>query len=525
MKKSSINKVILIILDGFGLATPGPGNPIVSKNMPFLSSLISSYKSYSLTAAGLVVGLEWGIYGNSEVGHSAIGTGRVVVQNLARINLEIKDGTFFKNEAFLKILKHAKTNHSKVHLVGCVSPGGIHSHENHLIGLLNFFIKHNFDLVYVHMITDGEDSAPQEGVKSLVRIKKALPKPGACIASISGRNYAMDRVKNWPLIKKVWDVMVHGEGKQFKDPENYLKESYKNGIDDVDIVPATMMDGEGKSIKIEDGDGLIFFNFRNDRMRQLVAPFLFENFFKNFNTGQVPKNLMIATMTKYDDSFETLIAYPGQILVNTLGEVISKKKLTQLRLAESEKEAHVTNFFNGGKSNAYPKEDRLIESSRFLLGKDYLEHPEMFAGKITENILKNIDKSYSLIVANYANIDMMAHTGNILATKKALDIIDKILEKIIKSTNLSKTAIIITADHGNAEEMIDPQTGKADTQHSTENVPIVFVNEEFKEENEKTLDNLYKENPVGSLIDIAPTILNLLGIEKPEEMSGSSIIY
>ena len=258
MRKYNIEKVVLIILDGFGLAPRSPGNPITAKNMPFLDSLISSYKSYSLVAAGLVVGLEWGTYGNSEVGHGALGTGRVVVQSLARINSEIRDGNFFKNEVFLKVLKHAKANHSKIHLIGCVSPGGIHAHEGHLIGLLNFFAENNFSDVYVHMITDGEDSLPEEGIKSLERINEALLKSGAKIVSIGGRNYAMDRVKNWPLTKKVWDVMVHANGEKYKSPQDYLKKSYKEGIHDSDIVPASMVDDKGQAIKIEDGDGIIF---------------------------------------------------------------------------------------------------------------------------------------------------------------------------------------------------------------------------------------------------------------------------
>ncbi|MEK7471595.1 MAG: 2,3-bisphosphoglycerate-independent phosphoglycerate mutase [Patescibacteria group bacterium] len=523
MRKDKINKVILIILDGFGLAPRGSGNPITALNMPFLDNLISSYKSYSLVASGLVVGLEWGVYGNSEVGHGAMGTGRVVVQSLARINSEIKDRKFFKNEAFLKVLEHVKKNHSKVHLIGCVSPGGIHSHEGHLIGLLNFFAENNFSDVCVHMITDGEDSNSEEGIKSLERIKETLARSGAKIISIGGRNYAMDRVKNWPLIKKVWDVMVHNKGEKYKSSEDYIKKSYKDKISDPDIVPVYFVDKKGQSIKIEDDDGIIFFNFRNDRMKQIVAPFVFDNF-KEFDRNHVLKNLLVATMTDYDDTFKVLVAYPPDILTNTLGEIISKKGLKQLRLAEGEKEAHVTNFFNGGKLDTYKGEERIIAYSRVLTGKGYLEHPEMSAPEITKNVLDFVNKSYSLIVVNFANTDMVAHSGNILAIKKALNIVDKSLEKIVKETDLSKTAIIITADHGNAEELIDPATNKPDTQHSTANVPIIFINEEFKDSSEKNLDNLYQENPIGSLIDVAPTILGFLGIDQPKEMSGSKII-
>lgn len=523
MKKYNIQKVILIVLDGFGLAPRGPGNPITADNMPFLDNLISSYKSYSLVAAGLVVGLEWGVYGNSEVGHGAIGTGRVVVQSLARIDSEIKDKKFFKNKVFLKVLEHAKKNNSKIHLIGCVSPGGIHSHEGHLVGLLDFFTLNNFSPVCVHMITDGEDSILEEGIKSLERIKEPLFRSGAKIISIGGRNYTMDRVKNWPLIKKSWDVMVHNRGEKYKSAEDYIKQSYKEGIYDPDIVPAYLVDEKGQSTKIEDGDGIIFFNFRNDRMKQIVAPFVFKDF-KEFERGKILKNLMVATMTNYDDSFQVSVAYPPEVLQNTLGEIISKEGLKQIRIAEGEKEAHVTNFFNGGKLDAYKGEDRIIAYSRILLGKGYLEHPEMSAPEITQNVLDSINKFYSLIVVNFANTDMVAHTGNFSATEKALKIVDKSLEKIVNGTDLSKTVIIITADHGHAEEMIDPATGEQSTQHSTANVPIVFVNEQFKEVSEKNLDNLYKENPIGSLIDVAPTILGLLGLNQPKEMSGSKIL-
>lgn len=523
MEKSDIKKVILIILDGFGLAPRGPGNPVTAKNMPFLDSLVSSYKCSSLVAAGLVVGLEWGNYGNSEVGHGALGTGRVVVQSLARINFEIRDGKFYENEVFKKALEHAKENHSKVHLIGLVSPGGLHSHEGHLVGLLNFFAKNKFSSVYVHMITDGEDSAHEEGIKSLARIDDALKKSGAKITSIGGRNFAMDRVKNWPLIKKAWDVMVHASGEKITSVKNYLEESYKKGIYDADIVPATVVNDKGESTKIEDGDSVIFFNIRNDRMKQIVPPFIFEKF-DGFDRGHVFKNLFVATMTKYDDSFNVSVAYPPEVPPQTLGEVLSEKGEKQFRIAEGEKEAHVTNFFNGGKLGPYPGEERIIAKSRPLIGEGYLKHPEMSTNEITENVLKNIDKAYSLMTVNIASTDMIAHTGNIPAADKALQIVDKSIEKIVKAADLSRMAIIITADHGNVEEMIDPATGENDTQHSTANVPVIFISDKFKDPSKKNLDNLYQQNPIGSLIDVAPTILGLLGIEKPKEMSGSKLL-
>ncbi|MBY0376803.1 2,3-bisphosphoglycerate-independent phosphoglycerate mutase [Patescibacteria group bacterium] len=518
-KINKISKVLLIVLDGFGLAPEGAGNPISAKEMPFLDSLIRGYKSSTLLASGLVVGLEWGTYGNSEVGHGAMGTGRVVVQALARINSEIRNKKFFKNDAFKKVLNHAEKNKSQIHLVGCLSPGGIHSHEGHLSALLDFFIENKFSSVCVHVITDGEDSAKDQGLKSLEKIQKSLHESGAKIATISGRNYAMDRVKNWHLTKKAWDVMVHGKGDKFKRGEEYVANSYANNVFDADIIPSTSDD----EITIKDGDGIIFFNFRNDRMKQLVAPFV-EKDFKGFERGIFPKNLSVATMTDYDDSFDVLIAYPPEVLVNTLGEVISKEGYKQIRIAEGEKEAHVTNFFNGGKLDAYKGEERDIAVSRALTGDEYLKHPEMSAGAIAENVLKSLKKEYILTVVNFANTDMIAHTGNIPAVLKALEIIDKLLKKIIEAVDLSTTAVIITADHGNAEELIDPATNASDTQHSTANVPIIFINDKFKEESGKTLDNLFAEKPIGSLIDIAPSVLGILDIKQPDEMSGSKLI-
>ncbi len=521
-KKYDLRKVLLIVLDGFGLGPPGKGNAISSHNMPFLSHLISTYKSVSLAASGLVVGMEWGTYGNSEVGHSALGTGRVVVQNLARINTEIRDRKFFQNEAFLKILQHVQKNKSKVHLVGCVSPGGIHSHEGHLIGLLDFFAENNFPNILVHMITDGEDAPRDEGVRSLKRIEKSLSSSQARIASISGRNFAMDRVKNWSSTRKAWDTIVHGKTKYQKSAADYLNESYKRGVYDAEIEPVTFST-DSESLKIGNEDGIIFFNFRNDRIKQLVSPFVLKEF-KEFDRGEMPRDLLVATMTNYNDDFKVLVAYPPQLTKNALGEVVSLAHLKQLRLAESEKEAHVTNFFNGGKLDAYPGEERLIALSRVFVGKDYLEHPEMATKEITVNVLENLKEPYSLMVINFASSDMVAHTGNIEATQKALSLIDESLKSIIEATDLSRDAIIITADHGNAEEMVDPSSGHPDTQHSTANVPAIFINKNFETQEGHTLDNLYQRNPAGSLIDIAPTILRLLDIEAPKEMTGSNLI-
>lgn len=289
----------------------------------------------------------------------------------------------------------------------------------------------------------------------------------------------MDRVKNWDLTKKVWDVIVHNNGASYTDPRDYIENSYKQGINDSSIFPAFL---ENSDSKINSGDGIIFFNFRNDRMKQLVAPFAIEDF-KDFDRSIVIEGLEITTMTKYSEDFLVNVAYPPEDIKNTLGEVISKSGLKQLRLAESEKEAHVTNFFDGGKLDLYKGEERIIENSKILVGDEYAQHPELELEKIVRNILVSNAKPYSLVVANFANTDVLAHTGDMQTAQRGLELVDKSLEKIINLSDIYSTVVIITADHGNIEEMLDPQTGKPDTQHSTASVPIVFVNKVLKMDN------------------------------------------
>ncbi|MEK7195539.1 MAG: 2,3-bisphosphoglycerate-independent phosphoglycerate mutase [Patescibacteria group bacterium] len=515
-------KIILVILDGFGLAPPTKGNPITSRTAPFINGLITSYPSLSLVASGLSVGMPWGTFGNSEVGHSAMGTGRIVVQELARINQEIRTGNFPKNPAFVKVLEHAKKNKSRVHLIGCVSPGGIHSHENHLLGLLELFGGHRGINVFVHMITDGEDSSPREAPESLKRLKKPLAKAGAKISTIGGRVYAMDRIGNWELVKKAWDVMVEGSGKTIEDPEKYLKESYGEGLIDSEITPAVVSGAKDGTIR--DNDGIVFFNFRNDRMRQIVSSFT-DSKFNYFEQKNKPKNLCVATMTRYSDDFPVFVAYEPNIVPNALGGVLSGLGLKQLRVAEQEKEAHVTNFFNGGKISPYAGEERVIVSSRPLVGKGYVEHPEMSADKITEAVVGSVEKDYSLVVANFANTDMIGHTGDLEATRKAVGIIDECVKRICRSCDESGCLAIVTSDHGNAEELIDPLTGGKDTQHSVSGVPIVFVSRGLAMKSKiRGIERLAEEEPRGSLVDVAPSILYFLGINKPEEMTGSLLL-
>ncbi len=523
--KTAIKKAVLVLLDGFGLGPAGPGNAIALSGMPFLNRLASEFPSFSLVASGLAVGMPWGKFGNSEVGHSAIGTGRIIIQDLARINEEIRSERFFKNKAFIKTLEHVKKHNSGVHLIGCVSPGGIHSHEDHLIALLEFFALYKWNKVFVHMITDGEDAGPHEALNSLEKMNVALKSSGARIASLSSRTYAMDRVQNWALIQKAWKAFVEGEGIKTEDAEKYIKESYQNNVPDVQIPPAVVVENGLPIGRVSDNDAVIFFNFRNDRMRQIVAPFVLEKF-DGFNREKALKNLFVVTMTKYADEFPAAVAYEAPIVANTLGDIISKKGLKQVRIAEKEKEAHVTKFFNGGRIGRFDGEERMIVSSKMLVGDEYVKHPEMAAEKIADALIKCLKDDFTLYVVNFANADMIAHTGNIKATIRALNLLDKLLDKIWQSIRSDpENLLVVTADHGNAEELIDPLTNAPDTQHSNNNVPIIFAAQGLdKYGSGRNLAALAEQNSVGTLLDVAPSILYLLGLEKPKEMTGESLL-
>jgi len=521
------NKAFLIILDGFGLAAQEPGNAILAAEMPYLNSLIAKYPTLSVAASGLVVGLPWGQPGNSEVGHSAIGTGRIVIQDLAHINGEIRSGDFFKNPALLEAIEHAKKHSSALHLMGCTSPGGIHSHADHLIALLEMAQRHRIKNVYVHFIADGQDMPPQDGVNVLKTLEPFLKKSGARIASIQGRSFAMDRVLNWALTERVWHAAALGDAQAITDPSAYLAAGYAKGLTDYSIEPATVTDG-GKPVgTLQDNDAFIFFDFRNDRVKQLATPFVTGEEFTSFQRVRSPKNVKVVTMTKYAEEFTVPVAYPAPTLPNTLGEIVSGKGWKQWRIAEKEKEAHVTNFFNGGRITPFPDEERAIVSSRMMKGKEYVEHPEMSAEKVTETVLAKMKEDARLYVVNFANPDMIGHAGNLEATVKALRITDECLRKLVGELEKDPgNAIIITADHGNAEELIDPLTGGEDTQHSTRNVPAIFIAADLagKGEEGKTLETLAQEAPIGTLVDIAPTALYLLGVEKPQEMTGSRLV-
>ena len=505
-------------MDGFGLAQPASDNAVLLADMKYFNSLINKFPSFSLAAAGLMVGLPWGKAGNSEVGHSAIGTGRVIVQEWARINSDITTGDFFKNKAFLDAIGHCKKHDSKLHFIGLASPGGIHSHEEHLFALLRLAEEKSVPQIFVHLITDGEDVPQSECLESLKRLQPFLKKSGARIATIAGRAFSMDRVLNWNMTEKSWKAMAEGKGSAITDPSGYLSDSHKKNIGDENIEPAVVVDQKNIPVGlIAEDDALIFFNFRNDRMKQLVSSF-----------AKKPKNLFIATMTRYGyDIPVNAVAYEPPVIHKTLGKIFCDRQLKQLRIAEKEKEAHVSNFFNGGRIDPYEGEKHIIVPSKKVENQSLAKFPEMSANDIVKTVQKAMDENYALHVINFANADMIGHTGDLKASVAAVKVLDKSLEQIIEPI-LKKPdwLAVVTCDHGNAEQLQDPLTRERETQHSTANVPAVFIGNglELKEPSKKTLENLADDEQAGGLIDIAPSILKLMGIEKPSEMTGTSLI-
>lgn len=519
--KHTFSKVFLIILDGFGLAPSSDKNPVTVAGMPYLDSLVSRYRSYSVEAAGLVVGLPWGKPGNSEVGHSAIGTGRIVVQDWAHVNADIESGEFFKNPAFMAAINHCREYKSQLHLVGCLSPGSIHAHEDHLMALLDLAARENFGPVFVHMISDGEDSLPTESLATLKRLEPFLAKSHAKIASVMGRMYGMDRIFNWELTELAWNAMRKGEGEMITDVASYLASCHAKKIFDDRIPPAVVVEGGVPVGAIGDFDSIIFFNYRNDRMKQLVAPYVktdFQGFERN-----LPKNLFVVTMTRYaNDLPVSAVAYEPPDIHNTLGKVVASHNLLQFRIAEQEKSAHISNFMNGGRVDPYEGTEQIIVASRALKGDEYLAHPGMSAASIVAELLIRIPKKFSLYIANFANPDMMAHTGNLDATVAGLRVVDDALREIGEAVLAHKDyALVITCDHGNCEEVFDPKTGEPDTQHSTANVIAVFAGDGLESaEPEKNLETLADEPASGSLFDIAPSVLAMLSLDKPDDMTG-----
>ncbi|EKE11436.1 MAG: hypothetical protein ACD_15C00078G0003 [uncultured bacterium] len=510
--------VVLIILDGWGIGKSPKGNAIAEANLPTIDKLNNLYPNITIQASGISVGLPWGECGNSEVGHITIGTGKIIYQSLPRISMSIQNGSFYKNPEFLNAMAAANSNHSSLHLMGLVGKGAVHSHIDHLYALLEMAKNQGIENVFIHVFSDGRDCAQDSGVQSIRDLQNKISSIGiGKIASIGGRYFGMDRNNSWEKIEKAYKAVVKGEGVNITDTIKYLEESYKNGIYDEYIEPAVVTENGKPVATVKNGDSIIFFNFREDRARQMTKAFTLPGFAK-FPREELA-NINFVTMTQYEEGLPAKVAFPPIKLTDCLGNIISRAKKTQLRISETEKFAHVTYFFNGGQEEPFPKEDRIIIPSKNVASFDLA--PEMSAVEVTDTVIENVEKEkYDFILINYANADIVGHTGKIDATVKAVEAIDKCLEKLIPVVLLKKGCLLITADHGNAEEVSDSLTGEINTEHSSNPVPVWFVTGE----NHRTERAITDMAPQGLLGDIAPTVLELMELHKPEDMTGESLL-
>ena len=513
--------IVLIVLDGWGISNSVSGNPIREAALPTFEKISRFYPLTTLQASGISVGLPWNVAGNSEVGHMTMGAGRVIYQNMPRISLAIQDGSFFKNPAILEAIKIAKKNKSCLHLMGLVSTGSVHSHKDHLAALLRLTKNEGLDQVFVHVFTDGRDSAPTAGLQQITELARSMHLIGiGKIASLSGRNFSMDRNNNWDRIEKSYRMLTEGIGNKATDPPLVLEQSYAKNITDEYLEPTLITENDAPLALIQDKDAVIFFNFREDRARELTKAFV-DPKFDSFKRNKL--DITFVTLTEYERGLPVLVAFPPVEIFNSLGETLSLNKKKQLRIAETEKYAHVTYFFNGGKEKAFPGEDRILIPSPTVSRFD--EIPEMSSPQITEKLLEVLKKNkYDFILVNYANVDMVAHTGNEEASVKAVEAADKSLSILIPAVLKVGGALIITSDHGNAEELKRPATGEIDTEHSTNPIPLWYITPD--NHSEKSADQMMREqNEVNGLLsDVAPTILNIMNIPKPAEMNGASLV-
>jgi len=514
MAQTPVSPVVLIILDGWGYREESDGNAIAAANTPVMSSLWEAYPSTLIHTSGKNVGLPEGQMGNSEVGHLNIGAGRIVPQELVRITDAVEDGSLLNNPALLKVCQEVRQSNGKLHLVGLCSEGGVHSHVSHLVGLLKLAKDQQISEVCIHAITDGRDTKPTDGLASLQYIEDAIADVGiGRIVTLSGRYYAMDRDRRWDRVQKAYDVMTQDGDGDGRSASELLKASYDAEITDEFVDPIRVAPGA-----VEAGDGVIFFNFRPDRARQLTQAFV-EHDFQGFERERVGP-LAFATFTQYDPDFPVLVAFTPQDLTNILGEVVSRAGLRQLRLAETEKYAHVTYFLNGGIEDPFEGEDRELIPSPMVATYD--RTPPMSAEKVTEVAIASVEKGiYSLIVINYANPDMVGHTGKMEATIQALETVDRCLGRLLESIVKAGGTTLITADHGNAEMMWDEQ-GNPWTAHTTNPVPFILVEGEKCKIPGHGAEVRLRVG--GTLADIAPTILQILQIPQPVEMTGRSLI-
>ena len=508
MKKPTV----LLILDGYGERKEKDGNAIALANTPVMDKLKKEFPYVEGQASGLFVGLPDGQMGNSEVGHMNMGAGRIVYQELTRITKAIEDGDFFENKALKEAVEHCKKENSALHFMGLVSSGGVHSHIGHIYGLLELAKRAGLKKVYLHAFLDGRDTPPDSGKSFLMDVEKKMRELGVGeIATISGRYYAMDRDKNYDRVEKAYRAMVDGTGEKASSVEEAIDASYEKKVYDEFVLP-TVIEKDGAVHTVSDGDAMIFFNFRPDRAREICHAFCDDEF--NFFNRGARKKVFFVCFTDYDPTIPNKrVTFEKEEIHNTLGEVVSNLGKNQLRIAETEKYAHVTFFFNGGKEEPYENEDRILVPSPKEV-PTYDLKPEMSCYTVTEKLTEAIRSGkYDLVVANFANPDMVGHTGVLPAAIKAIEVVDECMGKVVDAVESMHGNLFILADHGNADIMIDEKTGEPYTAHTTNPVPFILVS-----------DEKHKLREGGCLADVAPTLLELMGIPQPKEMTGKSLL-
>lgn len=514
--------VALIVLDGWGYREERDGNAIALARTPAWDAIWTHPARTLLAASGLHVGLPDGQMGNSEVGHLNLGAGRVVMQDLVRISASIQDGSFFRNEPLISACRQVKTNGRTLHLAGLVGSGGVHAIDTHLFALIDLAVREQVPRVAIHAFMDGRDTMPRSGLGYMEQLieyiaartgipeSRQLAAVSVTIASVSGRYYAMDRDRRWPRVELAYRAMVEGVGRSVGSPVEAIRRSYDAGLTDEFILPIVMTDGNQPIAPMRDGDALICFNYRSDRMRQIVQT-LIDPAFSGFEVAPRPQ-VSVTTLTSYDRTFNVPVAFEPQSMARLMAEVLSANGRTMLKTAETEKYPHVTYFFNGGKEEACPGEERILVPSQKVATYDL--KPQMSAPEITDVLCRSIQsRSHEFILCNYANADMVGHSGSMQATIEAVETVDACLARVLKAAEASSTRLVITADHGNAEMMIDPATGGPHTAHTTSLVPVVVIGDPA----------LAALRPGGALCDVGPTILRMLGLDQPAEMTGLNL--
>ncbi len=505
--------VTLVILDGWGYNEAKEHNAVAQANTPFLDQMVRENPRALVKTSGEAVGLPEGQMGTSEVGHLNIGAGRIVYQSLVKISKAITSGEIKKNPVFMAMLNYVREEGKPLHLMGLVSPGGVHSHTDHLYGFLRIAAETGVKNVYIHAFLDGRDTPPASAAEYLRELEEKLKEIGTGkIATVIGRYYAMDRDRRWDRTEKAYAAMVYGEGEETSSALEAVEKSYARGVTDEFVLPTVIKEGGRPVATVESGDGVLFFNFRPDRARQITKAFVDPDF-REFARRGGKKEVRFACLTMYDETINAPVVFPPEErMKNILGEYLAGLGLKQLRIAETEKYAHVTYFFNGGEETPFPGEERILIPSPKVPTYDL--KPEMSAEGITDRVLQEIaSKRFHVIVINYANCDMVGHTGNMAAAIKAVETIDSCLARVVPAVLAQGGAAIITADHGNAELMVDPETGEPHTAHTSFPAPVLLVGRR---------EPCQLKN--GILADLAPTVLDLLGLTKPPEMTGNSLI-